>query len=69
MIIDFSEAAKLKKEISDHFQIPLHFHDGCGGQYFTLDNSNPEVQTYITDYFTRKGLHVSFSEDGKHFTI
>lgn len=69
MIIDFSEITKFKKEIAEQYQVPLHFHDGCGGQYFTLDASNAELQKHITDYFSCKGLQVSFSEDGKHFTL
>ena len=37
MAISITEASQLKKEILERFGTVLHFHDGCGGQYFTLE--------------------------------
>ena len=39
MAISITEASQLKKEILERFGTVLHFHDGCGGQYFTLEKS------------------------------
>lgn len=44
MAISITEAAELKRAILDNFGVTLHFHDGCGGQYFTLDERNDEIK-------------------------
>ena len=69
MILTLSEVTKLKKEVSDRFSAQIHFHDGCGGQYFSLDESNDELQKHITAYFTEINMQAVFSEDGLYFTV
>lgn len=36
-IVDFSEVIKLKNAVNSEFGEKVHFHDACGGQYFTLE--------------------------------
>ena len=55
MAISITEAAELKRAILDNFGVTLHFHDGCGGQYFTLDERNDEIKRFIESYFDKKG--------------
>ena len=69
MILTLSEVTKLKKEVIDRFSAQIHFHDGCGGQYFSLDESNDELQKYIIAYFTDIKMQAVFSEDGLYFTV
>lgn len=69
MVMSLSEVVALKKEIDERYQIKLHFHDGCGGQYFTLEHTTADIQKYIADYLLKKNLCVSFSTDGRHFSI
>lgn len=69
MIITLSEAAALKKEIAEKYHVQLHFHDGCGGQYFTLEQPSAELKKYITDYFAEKDLQAVFSENGEQFSV
>ena len=69
MILTLSEVNTIKKEVSDRFSVQIHFHDGCGGQCFSLDESNDELQKYITAYSTDMNMHAVFSEDGLYFTI
>lgn len=69
MILTLFEVNKLKKEVFDRFSAKIHFHDGCGGQYFSLDESNDELQKYITAYFTDMNIQAVFSEDGLYFTV
>jgi hypothetical protein len=69
LILTLSEVNKFKKEVSDRFSVQIHFHDGCGGQCFSLDESNDELQKCITAYFTDMNMHTVFSEDGLYFTI
>lgn len=35
MAISITEASELKRAVLDNFGVTLHFHDGCGGQYFS----------------------------------
>ena len=69
MILALSDITKLKKEINDRFAVRIHFHDGCGGQYFSLDERNDEIQKYITAYFADMNMQAVFSEDGLYFTV
>ncbi len=69
MILTLSEVTELKKAVSDRFSANLHFHDGCGGQYFSLDEGNGELQKYITAYFADINMQAVFSEDGLRFTV
>ena len=36
-IFEYSEVLKLKAACAEHYPDHVHFHDGCGGQYFTLE--------------------------------
>lgn len=47
MAISITEASELKRAVLDNFGVTLHFHDGCGGQYFTLDERNDEIKRFI----------------------
>ncbi|MGN0522208.1 MAG: hypothetical protein ACI4IQ_06180 [Eubacterium sp.] len=69
MILTLSEAADLKKEINDNFSVELHFHDGCGGQYFSLEKVDDKVKDYIIRYFSSKNMKAVFSDDGLNFTV
>lgn len=46
-IVDFSEVIKLKNAVNSEFGEKVHFHDACGGQYFTLEKNNPEMVEFI----------------------
>jgi hypothetical protein len=39
LTVTLTESTKLKTEVNDRFSAQIHFHDGCGGQYFSLDES------------------------------
>ena len=65
MAISITEAAELKRAILDNFGVTLHFHDGCGGQYFTLD----EIKRFIESYFDKKGMTVTFIARGTQFSV
>lgn len=64
MAISITEASELKRAVLDNFGVTLHFHDGCGGQYFTLDERNEEIKRFIESYFDKKGITVTFIARG-----
>ena len=67
MILNFSDVAELKKVVAAKFSLRIHFHDGCGGQYFTVEEMTDELKSFLTEYFTER--NVRFSEDGTHFSV
>ncbi|MGN0806537.1 MAG: hypothetical protein ACI4MC_05815 [Candidatus Coproplasma sp.] len=67
MILTLNEVTELKKIIENRFSARLHFHDGCGGQYFTVDEPNDELKAFLTEYLSERKLEVRFSENG--FTV
>ncbi|MGN0639918.1 MAG: hypothetical protein ACI4JT_03090 [Oscillospiraceae bacterium] len=69
MTLTFTEVTELKEEASRRFSSQIHFHDGCGGQFFTLDEKNDELEKFIIAYFTERNLQAVFSGDGLHFTV
>ena len=69
MAISITEAAELKRAILDNFGVTLHFHDGCGGQYFTLYERNDEIKRFIESYFDKKGMAVTFIARGTQFSV
>ena len=69
MIHSFDDVRELKKEVAEKFSVPVHFHDGCGGQYFTLEAPDPDLITFITRYCTERNRRAVFIGDGTRFTI
>lgn len=69
MAISITEASELKKAIFESFGVTLHFHDGCGGQYFTLDERNDEIKQFVESYFEKKGMTVTFIARGTQFSV
>ncbi len=69
MILSISDVTDLKKAITEKFSSQIHFHDGCGGQYFTVDEPTDELKSFLTEYFARQKLKVRFLKDGTHFSV
>ncbi len=69
MILSISEAIELKKKLRDQFSVELHFHDGCGGQYFSLEKSSDELVASIKAYCAGRNICALFSADGLSFTV
>ncbi|MGN1340338.1 MAG: hypothetical protein ACI4WS_08600 [Oscillospiraceae bacterium] len=66
---EYSEVLKLKAACAEHYPDHVHFHDGCGGQYFSLDEQNDRLREYICGYFAELGLAADFTGDGLVFTV
>lgn len=69
MIISLSDAAELKKGAKERLSSDIHFHDGCGGQFFTIDAPTAELKQFIIDFFASRKIKVFFSENGEYFTV
>ncbi|MBR2525433.1 hypothetical protein IKE67_03095 [bacterium] len=68
-ILDFTEVLEFKKAIDEKYGLYVHFHDACGGQYFSFDETKDGVQQYAKEYFSVKNLLPVFAEDGLSFTL
>ena len=67
--IPFSEVSKLKEAADKKFSAYVHFHDRCGGQFFSLEEENEEVKKFVEEYFAAQDIRAIFSEDGLTFTL
>lgn len=66
---EYSSVLELKKACAERFPDHVHFHDGCGGQYFSLDEPNDALREFICGYFRGLGLTADFTGDGTVFTV
>lgn len=69
MILTLDDVADFKKKVSETFSQEIHFHDGCGGQYFSLDKQDDRLKAYIVNYCADRNLRAVFSADGLYFTV
>lgn len=69
MVFSLFDAANIKNEIAEKYALQIHFHDGCGGQYFSIDNPTEETKECITTFFAEKNLKVLFSENSEYFSL
>lgn len=68
--LNFNDVIEFRKSVEAQFGLTLHFHDSCSGQYFSSDELlNDELKEYITDYFEKKSLIVTFSEEQNTFIV
>ena len=67
-IIDLETAAQLKSLVKETFSVQLHFHDGCGGQYFSMEKpAGRRLRDWVVTFGEERRLKVIFSEDGCGF--
>lgn len=69
MAFTYDEVLKLKKYMDKRLSVYVHFHDGCGGQYFNLDEPNDDAEQALNEYFSRLNKTVVFAADNMTFTV
>ncbi len=69
MVVAYDFVLELKKAVQDSFGVYLHFHDGCGGQYFELEDTSDDIKAFITAYLKERSIGVEFQESGLIFTL
>lgn len=67
--INLFDAIELKKTIKEQFDIDIHFHDSCAGQYFELEETNDMIIEYLTNYFLKKDIGILFNDKKNAFTL
>ena len=65
MTVKFDTVKILKAELMDNFNTYLHFHDACGGQYFSFD----EVLKHAENFFRNMNYKIQISDDKLSFYI
>ena len=68
-IISFDEVLKLKQACNEKFKEHVHFHDACGGQYFTLETDSDEIRDFIVDFMKKMNCKITFDKTKMSFTI
>ncbi len=69
MLLSFDDIIELKSNLLKIYNEKLHTHDTCGGQYFSLDKTNDEIENYIKQYLKKKNITPIFSEDKLSFSV
>lgn len=70
MVLDFSDVLELKKLSETQFNTKCHFHDCCGGQWFSTEEPvSREFEEFLKMYFEKKQCHVLISEDRCQFRM
>lgn len=70
MTLTYDDVLKMKKAVDEVFHLNVHFHDACGGQYFSLDDvPSKDLKCFITDYFKKQNINVYFTSNDQIFTL
>ena len=70
MTVKFDTVKILKAELMDNFNTYLHFHDACGGQYFSFDEvPSDEVLKHAENFFRNMNYKLQISDDKLSFYI
>ena len=66
MNFSYSQVLEFKRILDEKFGVYLHFHDACGGQYFSFDD---EVYQFLTSYFANIGGKIHIAANKLTFTV
>lgn len=69
MTLTISDVSEFRRAVKEKFRVEIHFHDGCGGQYFSLDVHSSALQKFIEQYFAQKKCQAVFADDLLSFTV
>lgn len=67
--LNYDSVIELKNEAQKHFTDKIHFHDACGGQYFSLETKNEMLVIFIKEYFAKQNINAVFSDDELNFSL
>lgn len=69
MVLDFPVYQQLKEYVARQGLSPIHMHDACGGQYFTVEHPDEKTADAIRAYFAPQGVLADFTEDLTSFIL
>ena len=70
MNFSYSQVLEFKRILDEKFVVYLHFHDACGGQYFSFDEAEKdEVYQFLTSYFANIGGKINIADNKLTFTV
>ncbi|MBR1600490.1 MAG: hypothetical protein IJ677_02805 [Alphaproteobacteria bacterium] len=68
--MNYTQVAEIKNVVMQKYGENIHFHDTCGGgAYFSLERNNYELEEFLKQYFTSRGMVIKFSKDGTKFSV
>ena len=68
-MLNLSDIVILKYELSDTYGTRLRYHNVCPKPFFTLEQTDSEIQSCIADFLQKRGYSPQFSDDGLQFTV
>ena len=69
MVLDFPAYQTLKQFVQEQGLSPIHMHDACGGQYFSVEQPDQKTADAIRSYFAPQGVLADFTEDLSNFML
>jgi hypothetical protein len=69
MIVQMNDIIALKNYLAEQQAGKVHVHDTCGGQYFSLEQTNDKTNDSILRFFSGKNVTVLFSDDLQTFRV
>lgn len=68
-MLSLSDITELKREIKSRFGAELHFHDVCPRPYFTIEKTDKDIESFISEFLDSRKYHPKFSENHLQFTV
>ena len=69
MVLDFPSYQKFKQYVQEQGISPIHMHDACGGQYFSVDQPDEKTAEVVRAYFAPMGVLADFTDDLSNFML
>lgn len=68
-MLNFYQIEELKNKMLEGDKSILHFHDACGGQYFTIENMTDKTYDIINKYLSKLNKTLIKGEDKNSFYL
>jgi hypothetical protein len=69
VMLNLYDVSELKKLLENQGGAVIHMHDTCGGQYFSLENGDPNSRAVIEKFVEAKKLKAVFNPSSDGFTV
>ena len=69
MTVNYDFVLSLKAALKAAVGVYVHFHDGCGGQYFTLEKTDAATVGAVEGFLAEHGMKPIFTPEKLTFTI
>ena len=69
MNFSYSQVLEFKRILDEKFGVYLHFHDACGGQYFSFDEAEEDEVYHSSEMWMRASVLLKRWTKAPNFSI